>query len=111
LKITRERDGWNKQGSGDFPGKPPLALIQDCYGRNRHCPASQSLARWLDHCYMGIDSETEQQVWISEPYGILPDAERDFAMLREAGFKVDVDPTGVEKRHSDRVHVVLIRRA
>lgn len=111
MMIDKVQPDWSRRGSRLCPGVQPLTLLQLRYGSDPTTPASLGLARWLDHCYMGIDSETGQRVWVAEPYGIPPEAKSDFQMLREAGFTVEVDPAGLAKSHSDRVSVVLIRKA
>lgn len=108
--VIREQGDWSRQGSSLSPGKQPLRLLLDARHMPRHYPACPSVARWLDHCYMGIDQETNERVWISEPYGIPDSAEEDFVMLRAAGFRVEVNPPGLEKRQNERVNVILVRR-
>lgn len=106
IAVSTIRFDWNKQGSRWYPGKPPLAYLQDRHHVSRYNPTPAS---WIDHVYRGALSDGSP-FWVAEPYGLDSDAEEDFAYLRENGFVVDVNPKGFAKRWNERVTVVLIRR-
>jgi hypothetical protein len=106
VSIESIKLDWNKQGSRAFPGKPPLAYLQDRHQVSRYNPRPTI---WIDHEYRGLLADGSP-FWAAEPYGLDCDAEEDFAYLRENGFVVDVNLKDFPRRWNERVTVVLIRR-
>jgi len=109
VQLVRIRSGWNRQGSKWYPGSPPMAVLMDAKRISRHS-GENSVASWLDHCYMAVDEETGEQVWVSEPYSLGNDFQDDASLLRQSGFRVDVSPEFLSWRHSNRAIVVVVQR-
>lgn len=86
--------------------KGPAPLLRARHGRSEHDRPTS----WCDHFYRLVDPDTDETIYMAEPYRLDDRAFDDFLFLRERGWHVEV--TARYARHAPGLSIaVMISRA